>query len=120
MSKKSIAFGLPGLSAVVIGFVSKVFYRDYVNSNAIKDYGIAGFLPSYFYVLGFSLLLLIPPTRFPKLVIYIVTIASILYEVKQYLSGGIFDVKDTIASIAGGVTAVVVMKIIEGDNRSTV
>src|SRR6476661_3902707 len=90
MSKKSRAFGLFGLSAVVIGFVSKVFYRDYVNSNAIKDYGIAGFLPSYFYVLGFSLLLLIRPTRFPKLVIYIVTIASILYEVEQYVTGGIF------------------------------
>ena len=118
MSKKSIAFGLLGLSAVVIGFVSKVFYRDYVNSNAIKDYGIAGFLPSYFYVLGFSLLLLIRPTRFPKLVIYIVTVASILYEIKQYVTGGIFDVKDTLASIGGGVTALLVVKFIETNNKT--
>lgn len=117
MSKKSSAFGLFGLLAVVIGFVCKVFYRDYVNSNGINDHGIAGFLPSYFYVLGFSLLLLIRPTRFPKLVISIVTVASILYEIKQYSSEGIFDVKDALASIVGGVTAVLVVKFIETNNK---
>lgn len=115
MSKKSRIYGLLGFSSVVIGFICKVFYRNYINSNGINDYGIGGFLPSYFYVLGLSLLLLIRPTRFPKLVIWIVTVASILYEIKQYITGGIFDVKDALASIMGGITAVLAVKIIESD-----
>jgi glucan phosphoethanolaminetransferase (alkaline phosphatase superfamily) len=111
MTKSNRLFGLIGLLAVIIGFISKAFYRDYININEINDFGIAEFLPSYFYVLGFSLLLLIRPTRFPKLIILIVTFASILFELKQYVSSGIFDINDMLASIAGGISAIFLLRI---------
>ena len=111
MTKSNRLFGLIGLLAVIIGFISKAFYRDYININEINDFGIAEFLPSYFYVVGFSLLLLIRPTRFPKLIILIVTFASILFELKQYVSSGIFDINDMLASIAGGISAILLLRI---------
>ena len=118
ITKKNITFGLIGLFAVIIGFICKTVYRDYVKSNGINDYGIAGFLPSYFYVLGFALLLLIRPFNSPKLIISIVTAASILFELNQYSSRGVFDFKDSLASIAGGITAIMVSKLFESSKKS--
>ena len=113
MTRKSRMYGLIGLLFIIAGFLGKTVYRDFVNVNRINDYGFAGFLPSYFYVLGFSLLLLIRPTSYPKLIISIVTLASILFEIKQWLSTQFFDLNDIIASIAGGITAILILKLIE-------
>ena len=113
MTRKNRIFGLIGLLAVVIGFLSKTIYRDFVNLNGINDYGIAGFLPSYFYVLGFALLLLIRPTKYTKLIVLIITLASILFELKQWKSTGKFDLNDILASIAGGITVILILKFIE-------
>ena len=113
MNIRNRFFGLIGLTATIIGFLCKVFYRDYINSNGIYDYGIAGFLPSYFYVAGFSLLLLMRPVKHPMLVAAIVTVASIFYEVKQYFSSGLFDFPDIIASVAGGLTAILFIILVE-------
>jgi len=109
MSKKSIIFGLFGFGATIVGFLGKVFYRDYINSNRINDFGLAGFLPSYFYVIGFSLLLLIRPTNKPKVVITVVASASVCYEIMQYISTGKIDFADIFASIAGGLTALLII-----------
>jgi len=113
MTKQSRIFGLIGFLFILAGFLGKTVYRDYINLNRINDYGIAGSSPSYFYVAGFSLLLLIRPTRFPTLIIAIVTLASILFEIKQWISTQIFDVNDIIASIAGGITAILILKAIQ-------
>jgi len=102
-------FGLIGLGATIAGFIGKAFYRDYINANKIKDFGLAEFLPSYFYVLGFSLLLLIRPTKLPKVVIVAVTSASVCYEIMQYISSGKIDFADIFASIAGGITALLII-----------
>ncbi len=104
---------MTGFSMVLLGFISKSFYRDYINLNHINDYGIAGFLPSYFYVAGFALLLLIRPSKHPLMLVSFVTLASVLFELKQYGSSGHFDYKDAIASIAGGLTAFIILKIID-------
>ena len=113
MTRKNRIFGLIGLLAVVIGFFSKTIYRDFVNLNGIDDYGIAGFLPSYFYVLGFALLMLFRPTKHTKLIVLIVTLSSILFELKQWNSTGKFDLNDILASIAGGITAILILIFIE-------
>lgn len=117
VAKNSIAYGVIGLLSTILGFLGKAFYRGYILSNSINDWGIARFLPSYFYVVGFSLLLLIKPTKYPLLIIFIVTLASILFETKQYFSTNFLDVKDILASIAGGVTAFIVLKIVERNNE---
>lgn len=113
MTKNSVIFGLTGFCATLIGFAAKAFYRNYILSNSISDFGIQGFLPSYFYVMGFSLLLLVKPTKFPSLVIFTVALASVLFEIKQFIANRNFDWKDTLASIAGGLTALVVVKMLE-------
>jgi hypothetical protein len=92
--------------------MAKTIYRDFIYINNINDYGIAGFLPSYLYVAGFSLLLLMRPMRQPAILISIVTFASVLYEVKQFSSSGLFDLRDAIASVAGGVTAFIIFRLI--------
>ncbi len=78
---------------------------------------MAGFLPSYFYVIGLSLLLLIRPTQYPKIIIGIVTAASILFELKQWNTSGNFDLPDMLASIAGGLTSVLILNRIERINE---
>jgi len=98
---------------VISGFTGKSFYRDFIYANKINDFGIAGFLPSYLYVAGFSLLLLVRPTRNYAVLISVVTIASILFEVRQFSSGGLFDFKDAMASVAGGMTAYILVKLID-------
>jgi MFS family permease len=113
MNKKSIILGLIGLGATLIGFLGKAFYREYVHSHKISDFGLNGYLPSYFYVLGFSLLLLIRPTKQPKLVIAIVAAASICYEIMQYISSGRLDFPDILASVGGGLTAILILTIVE-------
>ena len=105
MKRQQRILGAFGLLAVVLGFIGKGFYRDYVNVHQVNDCGIAGFLPSYFYVLGFSLLLLLRPNKYPLLLIALVTLASVLFELYQWEQSGNFDLYDTLASIAGGFTA---------------
>ena len=86
---------------MLLGFLCKAFYRAYIHQNGINDDGIEGFLPSYFYVLGLSLLLLVGPVKYPNLILAAMTCASILFEMKQWSSSGILDLKDVIASLAG-------------------
>ncbi len=113
MLKKHRVFGFAGFLAVLAGFIGKSVYRDYINLHAINDFGIAGFLPSYFYVIGFSLLLLIRPTKFPKIIILIVSLGSVIYEMKQYIDSGNLDFMDITASLAGGISALIILIIIE-------
>jgi hypothetical protein len=106
-------FGIIGLLAVILGFLSKTIYRDYINLNEINDYGAAGSLPSYFYVVGFTLLLLIKPNKYPKVLVLIVTLGSVLFEIKQWNSTVKLDAKDILASVAGGLTVLVILKLVK-------
>jgi glycopeptide antibiotics resistance protein len=112
LPKKNILYGITGLIAVILGFLGKTVYRDFIRLHNVSDFGVSGFLPSLFYVAGFSLLLLMRPTRFPVAVITIVTTASLLFELEQYLSAGNFDIADSIATISGGIIAFLTLKLI--------
>ena len=110
LEEKHKASFLIGIVFLVIGFLGKVFYRQYINSNAIDDFGIAGSLPTFLYVIGFSQLLQIRPIRYPALVILVVTAGSIIYESKQsYNTSATVDVNDIIASIAGGAVSLLIL-----------
>ena len=106
-------YGIIGLLSVILGFLSKTIYRDYINLNEINDLGVAGSLPSYFYVVGFTLLLLIKPNKYPKILVLIVTLGSVLYELMQSGSTGKLDVNDILASIAGGLTVLVLLIMVK-------
>jgi len=117
MGKSNWIFGIIGFVSTLLGFLAKIFYRDYINMNGINDFGFAGFLPSYLYVLGFSQLLLMRPTRYPEVVVAIVTLTSIGYEFMQYHSSHLLYIPDIIASIFGGITSFVALKMVQKRRR---
>lgn len=102
MEVKQKASFLIGVVFVIIGLVAKSYYRNYINSHGIDDFGFADSLPSFLYVIGFSQILQISSFRFPALFIPVVSLGAVIYEFKQYYSSGTLDVNDIIASLAGG------------------
>ena len=117
MSTKNMIFGVLGFIFTLIGFFGKALYRPYIHHTHLNDYGISDFLPSYFYVIGFSLLLLIKPFRYPILIVIIVTLGSIVYEIMQYSSHSILDFPDILASFAGGISAIFLLKYVDHRNK---
>lgn len=105
MQKRLVALGMPGLIFTLSGFLAKAFYREYIYTHDIHDLGFAGFLPSFLYVAGFSLLLLVRTHAFPVATITAVTLASVLFEWMQFRHSGVPDFPDLFASLAGGVVA---------------
>jgi hypothetical protein len=112
MENKHRASFLIGLVFVVIGFLSKSIYRDYINSNGIYDFGLAGSLPSFLYVIGFSQLLMIRPIKYPAFTILVVTLGSVIYEFKQFYKSGTLDTNDIVASVAGGVISFFILFLV--------
>ena len=113
LEEKHKASFLLGVVVVVIGYIAKVFYRDYIISHGIDDFGLAGSLPSFLYVIGFSQILQIRPIKYPALVMIVVTLGSVVYEFKQYYLSDNIDVNDIVASILGGVVSYLILLIIE-------
>ena len=112
MEEKHKASFLVGLLFVIIGFLAKTAYRDYIVSHGIDDFGLAGSLPSFLYVIGFSQILLIRPIKYPSLVIIIVTFGSIIYEFKQSNRSGILDINDIVASITGCMASMLILYLV--------
>ncbi len=113
MNRKKLVFGLIGLTATIIGFAAKIFYRNYIFTNSIEDFGLADALPSLFYVIGFSQLLLIKPPVKPGVLITMVALASSLFEIRQYYTYGIADYFDIIASVTGGLISFFIWRYVE-------
>jgi uncharacterized membrane protein YccC len=116
MNSNSRLFGIIGFTFVVIGFLGKTVYRDYIHSNHINDLSFSDFLPSLFYVTGFSQMLLIATSKYPKATIVTVTLASVLFELKQYYSTSVIDIKDILASLIGGLISMCIWKLINEKN----
>jgi hypothetical protein len=103
---------LIGLGFVIAGFLAKTYYRDYINSNGIDDFGLTGSLPSFMYVIGFSQLLMIRPVKYPALIVLVVSFSSVIYEFKQFYISGIPDTNDIIASVAGGAISLLILYLV--------
>jgi uncharacterized membrane protein len=112
LEEKHKASFLIGIVFIVLGFLGKVFYRQYINSHGIDDFGIAGSLPSFMYVIGFSQLLQIRPIKYPSLVVLVVTAGSIIYEFKQSAGSGTLDINDIIYSILGGAVSLLILYLV--------
>ena len=112
LEEKHKASFLIGIVFIVLGFIGKVFYREYINSHGIDDFGIAGSLPSFMYVIGFSQLLQIRPIKYPWLVVLVVSAGSIIYEFKQSSGSATVDINDIIASVLGGAVSLFILYIV--------
>ena len=113
MEEKNRTSFLTGLVFVILGWLANSVLRDFISRNGINDFGITGSLPSFLFVIGFSLVILIKSFRYPALVILALCIVAVLYEVKQYYISGNFDISNCIASIAGGGIALLIWIYIE-------
>ena len=117
--KESGSYFLVGLIAVILGFLSKAFYRPFIYSHNISDFKLADSLPSFFYVVGFSSLLSVNPLGIkPKTIIIIVTLASIVFEGYQFSHKGFFDVPDTLYSIFGGTVSILIYRYFLKNRKS--
>jgi uncharacterized membrane protein YeaQ/YmgE (transglycosylase-associated protein family) len=108
MTKRLQWFGILGIVFTLLGFLAKGFLREYASAEGINEYSITGWLPSFLYVVGFSLLLLMRTLAFPNATIGIVILASLLFEIMQGYRSGNFDFPDLIASVAGGAVSVLI------------
>ena len=110
--KQKVSF-LIGLAFIIIGLLVKTFYRSYIYTNEINDFGLADSLPSLFYVIGFSQLLMISSFKFPSLVILFVSLGSVVYEFKQFYISDHLDIPDIVASIVGGIVSYMILLWVE-------
>lgn len=113
MNKKQVTYGIAGLIFTAAGFVVKIFFRDYIEINRIYDFSLWAMLPSFLFVIGFSQLLLIKPPLKPRITIWMVVLASVLFELRQYYSTGIADYVNLIASLAGGFISLLIWQMVE-------
>lgn len=113
MKQKNLTFAFLGIMNVIIGFIAKALYRPFAYGAGFEDFGLADALPSFFYVIGLSLLLLLSDVKYPWLVIILVTLGSVGYEFMQSLTAGKIDSRDLVASVAGGLISLLIWKIVD-------
>ena len=117
MESKNRTSLLIGFIFLIMSFLANSIYHNHLNNYGSDLFRFAGSLPCLFYVIGFSLVFLIKTFSYPSIVILVVSLLSIINEIKQFRAAGIVDVNNIVASIIGGVIAFLIWKAIE--KRST-
>ncbi|MEN1937287.1 hypothetical protein AAIE21_17300 [Paenibacillus sp. 102] len=84
--------------------------------NSIFDFGLADSLPSFFYVIGVIFIIFSfsnPKTAKKALqVIVFGTAGALLYEFEQLSFNMVFDIKDVVSTILGGIVSFILYKSI--------
>jgi hypothetical protein len=105
----SIIYVIMFFIALILGFLSKLVYRDFIYSNNLNDFGLADSLPNFFAVFGIAFASLTFNKNRKANISFWFFLSSassmIVYEFTQIFFGGVFDVKDIIASIFGSIFA---------------
>ena len=103
------------LAAIAITFIlmplNTYYYRPFINSNAINDFGIAGSINSYLACISIVFIHIYTAKLQPSMtIVWATTLGYIIYECLQpTLRLGIFDISDVIAIILGGLTALALL-----------
>lgn len=115
--------GLKYLLAALISFIAAVILmviiRKYVLDSNLRDYGANWYLPSFFFMMSLSFLILSIGRlrRYAVLILTGLIAGAALQEILQYFQPvNNFDVRDLIATVAGGMT-VLVMFLIGGRKK---
>ena len=121
MSIIRIVFIITGAAFLVLTHIGDTYYRDWVYSNQIADFGLANYLPSItgtitaiFLLIGLSKESFIKaPTS-----AFWVMVGSAIYEVMQPTLGtGVFDWQDLVAVV---ITGFIVVYALKTTNKSMV
>jgi len=102
-----ISYMLVAVLAFVITEAGRHVYRPFIYQNGIEDYGLAdsvGNLGGIVVQIFFMLAVLNSPPKKVFNVIGFVTSGYVIYEILQpYLPKGVFDWKDVLGTLMGGV-----------------
>lgn len=99
-----------GAIAALIGFASKLAYRPWIINNQVDDYGIQGFAPSFFYVVGACLLMAGFSNKDHLKNMVWAAVGATMYELEQYYTSMVFDYKDLLATGIGLGLAILIGK----------
>ena len=113
MEPKNRTSLLIGIAFLILSFLANSVYHNQLIKNGPDLFGFAGSLSCLFYVIGFSLVFLIKSFSYPSIVILVVSLISIINEIKQFRASGILDINNIVASLIGGVIAFLIWKMIE-------
>jgi len=115
MSNIRIVFIITGAIFLVLTHVGDTYYRDWVYSNQIADFGLADYLPSITgTITAIFLLIGLSKESFKKAPTsaFGVMVGCVIYEVMQPTLGtGIFDWQDLIAVVITGCIVVFALNI---------
>lgn len=114
MSNIRIVFIITGAVFLVLTRIGDTYYRDWVYSNQIADFGLANYLPSItgtitaiFLCIGLSKE---PFTKAPTSAFWVM-VGSAIYEVMQPTLGtGVFDYQDLVAVVITGFIIIYALK----------
>ncbi|NEM98997.1 hypothetical protein [Pontibacter burrus] len=107
-----------GVIAALLGFASKLVYRPWVIENQMDDFGLQGFAPSFFYVLGACLLIAgFSNKNIPKNMA-LAALGAAVYELEQNYTSRVFDYLDLIATGVGLGLALLISEVILKDKAA--
>ena len=109
---------LTGIIFLLLGLLANSVYLKFLGGNSIGQFKLVGTLPSLLVVIGLSLVFQIKSYRYPYLVMPAITIGSVIYEFKESLTSGILEINNIIASVIGGIIAVLIWFLIEKKYRN--
>lgn len=114
MSRVRIAFIIIGAIFLFLTHIGDTYYRDWVYSNQIADFGLANYLPSITgTITAIFLLIGLSKESFTKAPVsaFWVMVGCAMYEVMQPILGtGVFDWQDLVAVVITGCVVVLTLK----------
>ncbi|MGE5500003.1 MAG: hypothetical protein ACM3Q2_18155 [Syntrophothermus sp.] len=103
------------------GIATKLYYRRYILSNHINDFGLADCLPSFFFVTGiiffYFLFCKLSGEEISFKTIAFITIGVLTYELVPLSHGRTFDFKDIIATLIGASLAALIYYVLEARTK---
>lgn len=100
-----------------VGLFSKLYYRKYIYSNHINDFGLSDCLPSFFFITGFIffyfLYCKLSREAISFTTIAFITIGALAYEIFPLSHNGTSDLKDIIATLVGASIASLIYYVLE-------
>lgn len=114
------SFILLGVTAALLGFISKLAYRPWVLNHQIDDFGFQGFAPSYFYMVGICFVIAGFSKKYQIKNMLLAAAGATVYELEQCFTSRVFDYKDLLAIGIGLASAIFIGRLIHRNRQEEV
>ena len=110
------------ITIVLVGLILSIFYRPYIYSNKINDYGFADIIGSLISVIGFCFFVWGVKDYSNKEKNKQIIIVTLIYSFGWEFLGligiyGTFDKKDILAAIFSGIITFIIKEFVERKNK---